>query len=289
MSSATAGTRVSIIIPAFNEGKNIANCLSSIAHQTYKNIEVILVDDSSRDNTCDIAVRTVKKLKLNLRIFKQNKHQERGKARNSGAKLAKGKYLLFVDADMLLDKSVVEECVSQVALEKNKAATIIPEKSFGETFWAKCKALEKRCYLGDDNIEAARFFKKDLFWKVGGWDEEMVSGEDWDLTRRIRSKYKVARVDSFILHNEGELTLWKTFKKKFYYASKSGVYLKKYPLKFTDLIFFILRPAYLRNWKLILSDPIQGVGMFFLKFIEIIAGGSGFLYSKLPNPLSVLL
>lgn len=285
MSSATAGVKVSVIIPAFNEGKNIANCLRSIANQSYKKIEVILVDDSSEDSTCHIATNTARKLKLNLRIFKQNKHQERGKTRNLGAKIAKGKYLLFVDADMLLDKNVLKSCVNKIEEKKEVAAIIISEKSFGETFWAKCKALEKRCYMGDDTIEAARFFKKNIFWKVRGWDEEMVSGEDWDLTRRIRSKSKVGRVTSSILHNEGKLTLWKTFKKKFYYASKSGVYLKKYPLKFNDLMFFILRPAYLRNWRLILSNPIQGVGMFFLKFIEIIAGGLGFLYSKLPNPL----
>lgn len=285
MTNAISEKKISIIIPAYNEEKNIANCLRAIANQTYKSIEIILVDDKSEDNTYSIATKYAEKLRIEVKILKLDKHKERGRARNLGAKRAKGHYLLFVDADMLLEKNVLKMCVNQIEKEKDMAAIIIPEKSFGTSFWAKCKALEKRCYLGDDSIEAARFFKKNIFWKVGGWDEEMVSGEDWDLTRRIRSKFKVGRVEAFILHNEGKLTLIKTFKKKFYYALKSGIYLKKYPLKFTDLIFFILRPAYFRNWRLFLSTPLYGIGIFVLKFIEIIAGGLGFLFSKLPNLL----
>ena len=84
-----------------------------------------------------------------------------------------------------------------------------------------------------------------------------------------------------ILHNEGKLTLWNVIRKKFYYASNSGFYLRKYPLKVTDLLFFVIRPAYLRNWKLLFANPLTTIGMFFLKFIEIVAGGLGFLYSKL--------
>lgn len=164
-------------------------------------------------------------------------------------------------------------------------AIIIPEDSFGVGFWSQCKRLEKRCYQGDDKIEASRFFEKNSFWKIGGWDEKMISGEDWDLTRRFREKYLIARIKSKILHDEGKLTFIKIAKKKFYYATKSQVYLKKYPLKITDLIFFIIRPAYIKNWKSLIADPVHLIGLFVLKSIELLAGVAGFLYSKLVNLL----
>lgn len=283
MKTANSNFRVSIIIPAFNEVNKIGRCLKFLSKQTYKKIEVILVDDCSKDEIGLIASKIGYSLRLNLKIIKLKEHRERGVARNMGAKKAAGDYLLFIDADMEVSKNVVAECVTTTKDNYDVKSIIIPEKSYGEGFWARCRQLEKKCYLGDDRIEAARFFEKRAFWKVDGWDEKMVSGEDWDLTRRIRSKYKVGRINSFIYHNEYKLTLGEAMKRKFYYASVSGIYLEKNPLSILTLIFFIFRPAYLRNWKLILSDPIYGLGMFFLKIMELFAGGAGYLVSKLPN------
>lgn len=273
---------VSIIIPMFNEENNIINCLNSLAKQTYKNIEIILVDDFSSDNTVSRSNNVAKNLHLKLIIISQKTHHERGITRNVGAKAAKGKWLLFLDADMFIDKNVIEECIGKIGSSELKAI-IIPEESYGKGFWTECRKLEKRCYLKDDAIEAARFFNKEIFWKIGGWDEKMISGEDWDLTRRVREKWEIGRISSKIFHNEGNLTIWKVARKKFYYASESGRYLKKYPLKFKDLIFFIIRPAYIKNWRILIADPIHLTGLIVLKSIELLSGAAGFLYSKLPS------
>lgn len=283
MKTANSDFKVSIVIPAFNEVNNIANCLKSLVKQTYEKIEVILVDDCSNDETSLIAKKVGNSLRVNLKIIQLIKHKERGIARNIGAKISAGNYLLFIDADMELGKNVVAECMRVVKENYDIKSIIIPEKSYGEGFWSRCRQLEKRCYLGDNRIEAARFFEKKAFLEVGGWDKKMVSGEDWDLTRRVRSKYKIGRIKSFIYHNEYKLTLGKALKKKYYYASVSGIYLEKNPLSILSFIFFIFRPAYLRNWKLILSDPTVGMGMFFLKTMELFAGGAGYLVSKLPG------
>lgn len=281
MKTANYNFQVSVVAAVFNEAEKIANCLKSLSNQNYKNIEIILVDDYSTDKTVAIAKQTSTSLELNLKIIKLNQHKERGVARNTGANKASGEYILFIDADMKLSKKVIAECIRLVRSNLDIKAIIIPEESFGESFWAKCRRLEKQCYIGDDRIEAARFFEKEAFWKVGSWNDKMISGEDWDLTRRIRARYRVARIKSFIYHHEYKLTLWKAIKKKFYYASVSGIYLEKNPLSVLTLVFFIFRPAYLRNWRLIIFDPVHGVGMFFLKGAELIAGLLGFLYSKL--------
>ncbi len=285
MKGANNNFSVSVVIPAFNEQDKIKSCLESLSRQKYKKTETILVDDCSRDNTVLIAKKIGNFLKLTLKIIQLNKHQERGVARNIGAKSAVGNYLLFIDADMQLGKNVITECIELVQGNSNIKAAIIPEESKGEGFWAECRRLEKKCYLGDDRIEAARFFERKAFWKIGGWDEKMISGEDWDLTRRIKSFYRIGRINSFIVHNEYNLTLYKAIKKKFYYAYVSGIYLRKNRLNLSAIIFFVFRPSFIRNWKLILSDPLYGIGMLFLKTMELSAGGAGYLVSKLLNRL----
>lgn len=279
MDKAISCAKVSVIIATFNEEKNIDKCLKSLMDQSYKRIEIILVDDCSQDKTVNIAEKLNKQNKLNMRILALNKHNERGVIRNLGAKVSKGQYLFFLDADMALSPDVISECVSTIkSLPDSFKALIIPEESIGEGFWTKCRILEKRCYVGDNYIEAARFFHKGSFWKVNGWDKTMISGEDWDLTRRIKKHYKVGRISSLIYHNEHKLSLLNAARKKFYYASKSLSYLKKNPANIRNIILFIIRPAYLRNWKLLFSDPLHSLGMLILKSTEFIAGLAGLAY-----------
>lgn len=285
MKTANENLKVSIIIPAFNEKNNIRSCLKSISSQRYKKIEIILVDDCSYDNTLLIAKKVSSSLKLNLKTVRLNKHKERGIARNIGAKASTGDYLFFIDADMKLGKSVIEECIKLVCNDSNVKGIVIPEEPFGEGFWVQCRRLEKRCYLGDERIEAARFFERKAFWKVGGWDDNMISGEDWDLTRRIRTCYKISRIKSLLYHNEYNLTLRKTIKKKFYYGFVSHTYLEKNPLNLSIIFFLIFRPSFIRNWKMIISDPLHGIGMFIIKIVEMSAVGMGYLFSKILNLL----
>ena len=175
---------VSVIIAAYNEEKNLPRLLASINKQTYSEIETIVVDDSSSDNTSKVA----KKYKA---IVFSRPHGERSVQRNFGAQRAKGKYLLFLDADMELFPKVVASCVA-LAKKHSWSALVIPEKSVGDNYWAKAKALERNCYIGDSEIEAARFISHAAFDEVGKYDQQMISGEDWDLHKRLmKFSYKI--------------------------------------------------------------------------------------------------
>ena len=144
---------------------------------------------------------------------------------------------------------MIKEAVLKAEKDKLQGI-IIPEISFGEGYWAKCKALEKNCYVGDETIEAARFFNRKLITKIGGYDKKMISGEDWDLMIRAKEQgAKIGRVDSHINHNEGKMSLIGDLKKKLYYSKKSSNYLDKHFTGSSDLCKFIFRPAYFRNWK----------------------------------------
>lgn len=90
---------VSVIIPAFNSGKFIQNTLHSVLQQTYGNFEIIIVDDGSKDNTCDIVEKIKNPLPLGkIRLFSQA-HQGSGAARNAGISNAAGEIISFLDSD----------------------------------------------------------------------------------------------------------------------------------------------------------------------------------------------
>lgn len=265
---------VSIIVPTKNSEATIRACLKSVKTQTYKDIEIIVVDNNSLDNTKEIA-RKFTKL-----VF--NKGPERSAQRNFGARQALGEYLLFIDSDMELTKNVAEDCVHRIQ-NTDVGGLVIPEQSFGEGFWAQCKALERSFYLGVDWIEAARFFPKDVFNESGGYDEMMVSGEDWDLSQRVEKLHKLARIKSYINHNEGNLSLPDLFRKKMYYAGE----IKNYSSKKQNIVNskqqFSLHNRYklfFTNPRRLLSNPLVGIGMLFMKTGEFAAGGIGYLLKR---------
>lgn len=264
---------VSVIIPAFNESKVLPVLLKSLRNQTYKNIEIIVIDDSSTDKTVELA------RKFTNLVFTRP-HQERSKQRNFGVKKSKGDYLLFLDADMELTSSVIMDCIT-LARTENVGGIIIPEISVGVGYWAKVKAEERSWYLGDDSIEAERFFKRTIFEKAGGYDEKITGPEDWDLPRRTRKLAPKGRVNSFIIHHEGKQSFWKMVKKKYYYGLCLSNYLKKNNSKIvsSQQIYF-LRPGVLKNIFCFWKNPTIIFGVWILFVSQSIFGGLGYLIGK---------
>ena len=94
--------KFSIIIPVYNVEKYIKKCLDSIFEQSFKDYEVIVVNDGTKDNSMDIVKE------YNVKIINQ-KNQGLSEARNSGAKKATGEYLIFIDSDDYIDKDLLKE------------------------------------------------------------------------------------------------------------------------------------------------------------------------------------
>jgi glycosyltransferase involved in cell wall biosynthesis len=267
---------VSVIVPAKNNGATIEACLKSIAGQSYPKIElIVVVNTDSADGTLKIAKRYSKK------VYSQG--TERLTTRNFGAAMARGRYLLFIDSDMVLDRNVVGDCVKAIEHQPRGVGVVIPEESFGQGFWARCKQLERSFYVGVDWIEAARFFRKDIFKQIGGYDEKMISGEDWDLAQRAEAMGRIARVQSFIHHNEGAPSLWQVVSKKYYYARHFSGYMKdksntKKASKQTGILsrygLFFSKPGVL------FADPVLGLGMLLMKTLEFGFGAIGYIFSR---------
>ena len=107
---------VSIIIPAYQEEKRIGRCLQSIAASTYRNLEVIVVNDGSTDGT-EKVVRDFKKKNgskiLSIHVITIS-NGGAARARNHGLRLAKGEYIGFIDADDMIHPQMIEKLVGSL-------------------------------------------------------------------------------------------------------------------------------------------------------------------------------
>lgn len=260
-----------MVVPTRNSARTLESCLSSIRSQHYSPVELIVVDNGSSDETLLIADRHAD--------IVEHHGPERSAQRNLGAQVAHGDYLLFIDSDMTLTPGVVGDCVEAIGLHK-VPAVVIPEVSVGEGFLARCRALERSCYTGDNDIEAARFFTREAFETSGGFDENLTGPEDWDLSMRIAGGTQLPRTTSQISHNEGRLQLGAVLGKKRYYAASSLTYWRKHGRSTFSQANLIFRPAFLRNWRRLLSHPVLTIGFLSLKSLEAAAGLSGVIEAQ---------
>lgn len=115
--------KLSVIIPCFNSEKYLDRCLKSIIAQTYKNIEVICVDDKSQDSTLDM-LKGYSQVDSRIKVVQKDKNQGSGHSRNIAISIAQGDVLTFVDSDdYLLDNNFYKECLDE--FEKRKVDCLI--------------------------------------------------------------------------------------------------------------------------------------------------------------------
>ena len=287
---------VTVVITTKNEEKNIENCLKSIKEQTYPNIQIVVIDNFSSDNTVKIAKQYADLV--------ESKGPERSSQRNYGMiNLSKGEYVIYIDADMILSPVLIYECVHYVKYT-SAAALHLSEIVLGKKYFSKVRRFERGFYDGTP-IDGARFFNKKLFVEVGGFDEELFvkgSGEDWDIDKKIKqygdilllpkySKNKNNTIWSFsefiaergvayngdytgIYHNEAEFSLLPYLKKKSYYSQGFDGYIKKWGKNDPDIkdqfgLIYRYWTVFVENgkWKKLLSNLDMAIGMYFLRFL----------------------
>jgi len=102
---------VSVIIPVYNTGKYLNKCLGSIVNQTYSNLEIIVINDGSDDNSLDI-INYFSKNHKNIKVINNDINLGVAEARNLGLKNANGDFIYFMDSDDWVDNSIIEKLVS---------------------------------------------------------------------------------------------------------------------------------------------------------------------------------
>ncbi len=156
---------VSVIIPTKNSSKTLIQCLDSVKNQDYKNIEIVVVDNHSKDNTFEIAKRYTNAV--------YTFSPERSSQINYGVQKSSGKYIYRVDSDFVLEPQTISEAV-RAAESKNFAAILIHNTSDPTvSYWARVRKFERDMYKSENLNVAVRFIRKDVFLAFGGFDPEL--------------------------------------------------------------------------------------------------------------------
>jgi len=255
---------ITVVIPTYKSRSTLARCLASIGHQTQSPKAVIVVDRYSRDGTAELARADHAKV-IEVEV-------NRSRARNIGLEKSSSAGVLFVDSDMILPPSLMREC--EAGLIKHHAL-IIPEISVGRGFWAECKAAERKTYIRNEMIEAARCFRTDALLSIGGYDPRLEAGEDWDLQIRAKAAgLSFGRTSTVIEHDEGNPTLLAMLRKKYFYGKMFGTYLAINPYEGVRQLN-PFRRIFAPTLATLPSDPIHGIGIFMLRTLEFTAASIG--------------
>lgn len=183
---------ISIVIPAKNEAEYIDKTLFSVSSAIEVSrfpCEVIVIDNGSADQTKEIAVS------FGCKII-EDKHASIARLRNIGAMGAGGDIIAFLDADCVVDKTWINSCVEKViddniGLVGTRAIPDLTNATWVEEGWYKLvTGVERPVYpnwIGSSNM----FIRRNVFWEVGGFDENLETAEDVNFCNKIRSKYLI--------------------------------------------------------------------------------------------------
>ena len=220
---------ISIIIPVLNGSEYIGKLLNSLRSQRIdKKYEVIVVDNDSDDNTVEIA--TINGAKV--------LHKERGyyisSVRNEGVKNAQGEIISFIDVDCEAEKDWLKQGFN--ILNKNDDIGIVggqyvcPKKStWVQRAW---ESVRQRGSHSANFVTSGNFFiKKDIFNEFGGFNENLETGEDYDLCLRVSKKYRIISNDKInVIHYGDPTTLMQRLQKEIWYGKNIKQILRNKPL-----------------------------------------------------------
>jgi GT2 family glycosyltransferase len=269
---------ISVVVVAYNEAPYIKKCMLSILNQTFRDFELLIIDNSSYDKTLCI----IKEMRdERIRYIKNNNAEGMAKSRNAGIAQAKGKYIFFTDADCAPVKYWLEEGLR--ILKEKKCVGVE-----GKTLYATARTtISDRVFEdlegrhGTCNIA----YKKEILDKVKGFDPEFkLAFEDIELAYRILNYGEIIfSEDMIVVHQRKKYTIRKLFsdakkiKNVVNFIKKYPNYRNNeiirwriiYPKKFLILLFPFSLILYhsLRSWRDVKLIPFVYFSAFYLRLI----------------------
>lgn len=215
---------VSVIIPTYGDmvvkGSRMDRALMSVALSTYKNIEIICVDEN----------------------------KERSVQRNTGLACARGEYVCYLDDDQYISRELIEECVD--LMESGYDALYIPEIIVTNNWFGRLRNWERKFYTGTA-VDCVRFFRAE---GVPRFDTTMSGPEDADFDHKVKGHREVTHN---VLYHDDDVGVIKYLKKKAYYCKSMETYRRRWPQDKVLSFWYRCFGVFTENgkWKWLIQKP----------------------------------
>lgn len=262
--------RVSVIIPTMDRSDDVITCIDSVAQSTYPNIEIIVVDNGSTDDTVARIKNQFGQLN-NLKLIESAVNLGAGGGRNRGAREANGEYLLFVDSDNSIDEEMIAHLVSffETHADCGMVGPLMLYQEDPTIIWLYFADINmytsQAIYRGTGEKDVGQYgsvvkvghlpncfmVRSDEFWKVGGFDERyIVMYEEAELAEKIKQRLRkcVYLYPKAVTHHNVELNAERTRNDVIFSASRQAYlvarnriyFMKRNASPLQQLIFFLI-------------------------------------------------
>jgi glycosyltransferase involved in cell wall biosynthesis len=224
----------SIIIPSYNRAHIISRAIQGVLDQTFQDFEIVIVDDGSTDNTKEILQEFTGDTRIKS-IYQTNAGV--CAARNTGAKQAEGEFLIFLDSDDTVEKSWLQD-FNDLAIQNKEwlFCSMKVVKQDSSEYLVSALSPYKNKKIKGNSIPGSWAIKKDVFLRVGLFDENMKFGENVELRFRLDTeKLSIGIIDNYNFTyfeslNGGSRNLKNTIDSNLYIIKKHSNLFNKRPI-----------------------------------------------------------
>jgi len=223
----TSNPFFSIIMATYNREHIIERAIKSVFKQEFQNWELIIIDDGSTDNTVKL-LKNIVDNELRVKIIRKA-HEGHVKARNTGIKLARGKYITFLDSD---DEYKPEHLLTRAEYLKDNPevdGVVGGVEAVGNPYVFDVTNPSKLIHIDKCGLCGSIFARKSLFIKVGGFSEDKIYGGEYTLIEKFkehRAKIKRIKIKTYRYHRTEQDSITNLFKKGGLKAVKIFLYKK---------------------------------------------------------------
>ena len=194
--------RVSVVMPVYNGEKYLKQSIESVIQQSYKDWELIIVNDCSTDRSRDI-MQSYVEVDSRIRIVDNSNNLKLPMSLNAGFREARGEYLTWTSDDNLYKVNALEELVGY--LENNpEIGLVYSDMDYVDASlnFIKEQRLEPEMLLYSDCIGASFMYRREVLDKVGEYDPDMFLVEDYEYWIRISEQFKIGHLNKTYIHTE---------------------------------------------------------------------------------------
>ncbi len=207
---------VSVVIPFFDRTVLLPRTLKSVIEQTHENLDIILVDDGSKEDTVEVLAKIPDE---RIRLLRHDRNLGVSAARNTGMKAARGAYISFLDSDDEMFPTKIEKQLAQLKRSGDEGTISYCLSEVYSDIEEKVTNLHDFCQEGDLLHSALKgsaktsvgtglcilmnelLLTKEQMLSVGGFNEKFRMHEDWELLIRLAKKYRFLCVKEFLVRN----------------------------------------------------------------------------------------